>query len=595
MTEKKDITGAEALLLSLIEEGVDTIFGYPGGAIMPFYDELYDYAGKIRHILVRHEQGAVHAAQGYVRSCGRTGVCMATAGPGATNFVTGIADAMLDSTPLVCITAQVGRENLGSNFFQEADMISITLPVTKWSYQITRAEEVPEIVAKAFHIAASGRPGPVVISFTKNAQTERFDFRYDRDAFEAGFRGKVRSGSEPFLQEKAIAVARMLNAAKRPLIIAGHGVIISGAQSALLDVAERSGTPVATTLLGLSSFPTGHPLYVGNVGMHGHLAANRMTQKSDLIVAVGMRFSDRTTGNPAGYAPEAKIVHIEIDPAEIGRNVRADLGIGSDARLALETIASAGLVRMDRTEWLSYAGECRKEEDMTVRRIDFGGDCQGKGNAALADPAGDGNTGVRCGRIRMGQVVDAVARLGSPDAVIVSDVGQNQMFAARYSRFGRSGKWVASGGLGTMGFGLPAAIGAKIANPDSQVVAFLGDGGFQMTIQELGTIMQTGVAVKIILLDNTWLGMVRQWQELFYDRRYSFTHLVNPDFVSLVSAYGIHAARVTERSRLDEAVLDLLEYDGPAFLDVATDPEENVFPMVPSGASLDSIMTGLPE
>lgn len=581
MTERKNIKGAEALLLSLLEEGVDTIFGYPGGAIMPLYDDLYDYADRIRHILVRHEQGAVHAAEGYARSSGKTGVCMATAGPGATNFVTGIADAMLDSTPLVCITAQVGRENLGSDFFQEADMINITLPITKWSYQITKAEEVPAVVAKAFHIASSGKPGPVVISFTKNAQVENMNFRYDREEFLKNV-GRPSPKPETGLSaELAGTVADMINGAERPLILAGHGVIISGAQDALLDLAEKSGTPVATTLLGLSAFPTDHPLSVGNAGMHGHLAANRMIQKADLIIAVGMRFSDRTTGNPSGFAPCARIVHIEIDPTEIGRNVRADVAVNSDARLALEAILGAGVRYRARQEWYGFAEECRREENRTVRHRDFFGD----------DSARQGHGEW----IRMGEVADAVARLGDPDSVIVSDVGQNQMFAARYSRFGKSGKWVTSGGLGTMGYGLPAAIGAKIANPDRQVVAFLGDGGLQMTIQELGTLAQAGVAVKIILLDNTWLGMVRQWQELFYDRRYSFTHLENPDFVSLVSAYGIHAARVTERNGLDDAVRELLEYDGPAFLDVATDPGENVFPMVPAGASLDDILTERPE
>lgn len=575
MIEKSNITGAEALLLALLEEGIDTVFGYPGGAIMPLYDKLYDYRDRIRHILVRHEQGAVHAAEGYARSSGRPGVCLATAGPGATNFVTGIADAMLDSTPLVCITAQVGKENLGTSFFQEADMINITLPITKWSYQITCAAEIPETVARAFRIASSGRPGPVVISFTKNAQVERMDFRYDKDAsFPAPGTGALS------LEKDAALVAGMLNAALRPVIIAGQGVILSGAEDALVSLAERGEVPVATTLLGLSSFPTDHHLYLGNLGMHGHIAANRMVQKADLVIAVGMRFSDRTTGSPSGFAPGAKIVHIEIDDSEIGKNIRTDVAVVADAKAALEAIAASGVRHAGRSEWLALAGKYRQEEDMTVRKRDMEGE----------DPVSPGSGGN--GMIRMGQVVDTVSELCSPDAVIVSDVGQNQMFAARYSRFGKSGKWVTSGGLGTMGFGLPAAIGAKIANPDRQVVAFLGDGGFQMTIQELGTLMQTGAAVKIVLLDNTWLGMVRQWQELFYDRRYACTHLENPDFVQLVSSYGIHASRVTERAGLDSAVRELLEYEGPAFLDVAVDPGENVFPMVPAGAGLDDIMTG---
>ena len=575
MTEKKNIRGTEALLLALIEEGVDTVFGYPGGAIMPLYDELYDYGDRIRHILVRHEQGAVHAAQGYARSSGRTGVCMATAGPGATNFVTGIADAMLDSTPLVCITAQVGKENLGTGFFQEADMINITLPITKWSYQITTAEEIPETVAKAFHIASSGRPGPVVISFTKNAQVERLDFRYDKDAsFPAPGTGALS------LEKDAALVAGMLNAALRPVIIAGQGVILSGAEDALVSLAERGEVPVATTLLGLSSFPTDHHLYLGNLGMHGHLAANRMVQKSDLVMAVGMRFSDRTTGAPSGFAPEARIVHIDIDASEIGKNIRTDVAVVADAKAALEAIAVSGVRHAGRSEWLALAGKYRQEEDMTVRKRDMEGE-----DPVSPGPGGDG-------MIRMGQVVDTVSELCSPDAVIVSDVGQNQMFAARYSRFGKSGRWVTSGGLGTMGFGLPAAIGAQMANPGRQVIVFVGDGGFQMTIQELGTVMQTGAAVKIILLDNTYLGMVRQWQELFYGGRYASTYLENPDFVQLVSSYGIHASRVADRARLGDAVRELLEYSGPAFLDVAVDPGENVFPMVPAGAGLDNIMTG---
>lgn len=577
MTYRKNIKGAEALLLALLEEGVDTVFGYPGGAIMPLYDEMYGYRDRINHILVRHEQGAVHAAEGYARSSGKTGVCMATAGPGATNFVTGIADAMLDSTPLVCITAQVGKENLGSDFFQEADMISITIPVTKWSYQITRAEEVPSVVAKAFHIASSGRPGPVVISFTKNAQVEKTDFFYDRESF---LKDLCRPCGSPSLSPSADIAAEaagMINRAERPLIVAGHGVIISGAEKSLRELAFRANVPVATTLLGLSCFPTDSPLYVGNAGMHGHLAANRMTQKADLLLAVGMRFSDRTTGVPSGYAPDARIIHIEIDPTEIGKNVRTDLPVNADAKASLEAIVS-GVEYRDRTGWFAYADECRREEADVVRRRDF-------------SPSAFSVTGDRPGGwIKMGQVVDAVARLGDPDGIKVSDVGQNQMFAARYSKFGKSGRWITSGGLGTMGFGLPAAIGAKVAMPGSQVVAFLGDGGFQMTIQELGTVMQTGAAVKIIVFDNTYLGMVRQWQELFYDRRYSFTRLVNPDFVSLVSSYGIKASRVYDPSELDRAVKELLEYDGPAFLEVDTDPGENVFPMVPAGATLDTIM-----
>lgn len=563
----KHVKGTEAMLLSLLAEGADTIFGYPGGSIMPLYDELYRYADRIDHILVRHEQGAVHAAEGFARSTGRTGVCLATAGPGATNFVTGIADAMLDSTPLVCITAQVSADKLGTNFFQEADMINITLPITKWSYQITRADEIAEVMARAFHIASSGRPGPVVVSFAKNAQVESVDFEYDRERFLAGFRNETPRPADTDLRR----AAEWLSTAERPLILAGQGVTLSGAEKVLRRVAEAGNIPVATTLLGISGIPSDHPLYVGNVGMHGHLAPNRMTQEADLILAVGMRFSDRVTGEPDGYAPKARIIHAEIDPAEVNKTVRADLPLVGDARQTLEGLLRCGIRRRERADWFAFA----RREAMRERR---------EVTDAEQAPGGE--------HIRMPQVVDGIARLGGAESIVVTDVGQNQMFGARYSRFRTPRSWITSGGLGTMGFGLPAAVGAKVGNPQRQVVALVGDGGFQMNLQELGTIMQSHIGVKIVLLNNSYLGMVRQWQELFFGRRYSFTRMANPDFPALVAAYGIPARRVVRPDELEAALRELLAADGPAFLEVATEPEENVFPMVPAGAVLDGILTG---
>ena len=531
---------------------------------MPLYDELYRFSDHINHILVRHEQGAVHAAQGFARATGRTGVCLATAGPGATNLVTGIADAMLDSTPLVCVTAQVSADKLGTNFFQEADMINITLPITKWNYQITRADEIAEVMARAFYIASSGRPGPVVVSFARNAQEELVEFHYDREKFLAPLRRQARKPDAEMLKR----ATEWLNEAKRPLILAGQGVTLSGAERALLDIAERSNIPVATTLLGLSSFPTRHPLYMGNVGMHGHLTPNRMTQEADLIFAVGMRFSDRVTGNPQAYAPKARIIHIEIDPSEIGKTIRVDLALLGDARVTLEELLNYPLEYHKREEWFAYAlAQCEEESNKVV-------------NDELHNTSA----------IRMAQVVDAIARLGNSDVVVTTDVGQNQMFGARYSQFRNSRSWITSGGLGTMGFGLPAAVGAKVGVPHKQVVSLVGDGGFQMNIQELGTIMQSNIGVKIVLMNNSYLGMVRQWQELFFDHRYSFTPLANPDFKTLVSAYGIPARRVTKIEELDDAIMELLSTEGAAFLEVVTESEENVFPMVPAGAPLDRIL-----
>ena len=557
-------------MLSLIAEGTDTVFGYPGGTIMPFYDDLYHYSDQINHILVRHEQGAVHAAEGYARSTGKAGVCIATAGPGATNFVTGIADAMLDSTPLICITAQVNADKLGTNFFQEADTIGITLPITKWSYQITGADEIPQVMAKAFYIARSGRPGPVVISVAKNAQVETTDFAYDQAELLKDLVSKDKRAAADGASEEEIArAASAINAAERPLIIAGQGVTISGAENELAELARRGNIPVATTLLGISCIPSADPLYVGKVGMHGNIAPNKMTQEADLIIAAGMRFSDRVTGETHGYAPKARIIHIEIDRAEVNKNIRADLPLIGDAKNILARLNRAGIESRPREEWFGFA---RKEAEAEYERI------------IAPELSGGGK------RIRMGQVIDRITKAACDEAIIVTDVGQNQMFAARYAKFKNKRSWITSGGLGTMGFGLPAAIGAKTGNPDRNVVAILGDGGFQMNIQELGTVMQSGIGVKIVLLNNTYLGMVRQWQELFFGKRYSFTHLDNPDFQQILAAYRIPARKVTDPQELEEAVSWLFSTDGPAFLEAAVLEEENVFPMIPAGATLDDMI-----
>lgn len=559
MKKDKTITGAEALLRTLLAEGVDTVFGYPGGTIMPLYDTLYDYRDRLNHILVRHEQGAVHSAEGYARASGRVGVCFATAGPGATNLVTGIADAHMDSTPVVCITAQVARDNLGTNFFQEADTIGITNPITKWNREITRADEVAPTIAKAFHIARSGRPGPVVVSITRNAQVERTHYEYRPFEPPVAF-GKARAEYTPAALAEA---AELINAAARPMMIVGQGVTLAGAEEQVRTLAERGGIPVVSTLLGLSAFPTAHPLFFGNVGMHGNYAPNIMTQHADLIVAVGMRFSDRVTGDPTRYAPLAKIVHIEIDRAEVGKTVRADIPLVGDAREILTALIPA-VEYHERGEWLEFI-EALRETELAKLTPDVSG-------------------------LSIAAVVAEVARQGRGEALVVTDVGQHQMFAALYSRFTHPRSMVTSGGLGTMGFGLPAAIGAKVACPDREVVLFVGDGGLQMSIQELGTMMQSGIAVKIVLMNNGFLGMVRQWQEMFFGRRYSFTELANPNFQEIAGAYGIRARRVESPCDLAGAVAEMLAHRGPCLLEAVVRSEENVFPMVPAGASLDEIL-----
>ena len=563
--ETRRMTGAEALMNTFLDEGIDTVFGYPGGAIMPVYDKLYDYTDRLNHVLVRHEQGAVHAAEGYARSTGKVGVCMATAGPGATNFITGIADAMMDSTPVVCITAQVNADKLGTNFFQEADMIGITIPITKWSYQISRASEIPTVMAQAFHIAQSGRPGPVLVSLTRNAQVEMFDYSYNKEEAIAMLGKEAVTGEDGF-EEKVAAIAEDLNRAERPLIIAGNGVIISGGCKKLKECADKGNIPVAVTLLGMTAIEQSDPNFVGMVGMHGNVAPNVMTQNADVIVAVGMRFSDRVTGEVKGYAPKAKIIHVDIDPAEFDKNVKAHVTLLSDARVFLESLYGK-LEYKERGEWYGLYKEKRQYELEHVME------------PQLNSPI-----------LTMAQVVNKVTSTGDSPKVVVTDVGQNQMFAARYSKLNQSRGWVTSGGLGTMGFGLPAAIGAMAGNPGSDTVLFTGDGGLQMNIQELGTILSTGLPVKIVLMNNSYLGMVRQWQELFFERRYSFTHLVNPDFGTLAAAYGIKYAKVQTPEELDAAVEQMMQHKGPFFLEAAMIEQENVFPMIPAGKTLNDII-----
>lgn len=566
MANKPKIKGAEALLLSLIAEGTDTVFGYPGGQVIPIYDHLYHFTDRINHILTRHEQGAVHAAQGYARATGKVGVCLVTSGPGATNLVTGIADAMLDSTPLVCITGQVPCSLLGTDAFQEADTISMTMPISKWNYQVTQASEIPSAIARAFYIARSGRPGPVVIDISKNAQVEEFDFSYKPCIYLRSYK------PHPELDLAQVDQAvQMINAAEKPLLLVGQGVKLANAESKLLEFAEAAGVPMASTLMGISAVPSNHPLFVGNLGMHGNLAANEMTQNSDLIIAVGMRFSDRVTGDVKNYAPHAKIIHIDVDAAELNKNIKADLPIHADAADALEAM-KRGISYKDRSRWLALAAENNKKEFAEVV-------------LPSTDPQGE--------YISMYDVVSTLAEVEKGDAVIVTDVGQNQMFSARYSKFNQTRSFVTSGGLGTMGFGLPAAMGAKLGVPDREVVAIMGDGGFQMTMQELGTIMQNHIGLKMIVLNNTYLGMVRQWQQLFFGKRYSFTQLENPDFPAIAAAYGIANRRVERLADLKAAIQELADAPGAYFLEVDVLPEENVFPMVPAGASLsDTICKG---
>jgi acetolactate synthase-1/2/3 large subunit len=557
------ITGAEALLRCLVEEGVDTIFGYPGGAIMPIYDKLLDFEDRIKHILTRHEQGAAHAAQSYAMVTGKTGVCFATSGPGATNLITGIANAYLDSVPVVFITAQVVSNLIGTDAFQETDILGVSMPVVKWNAQIKKSHDIPETIAKAFYIAATGRPGPVLIDITKDAQLEKLDFKNYRKC------NYIRSYNPNIpLHTRAIeSAAIMINHAEKPMILAGHGVLISGAEAELLKFAEKTGIPVALTLLGLSAFPSDHRLYAGYLGMHGNYGANMLTNEADLIIAIGMRFDDRVTGNLKKYAKNARIIHIEIDEAEINKNVIVDLEINNDAKEVLTSLIP--LVKTNSHEnWIREFRICDKTEYEKVIKSETKPDK---------------------GSIKMGEVIRLVSELTKGDAIIVTDVGQNQMSVARYYKFKNPNSLVTSGGMGTMGFGLPAAIGAKIGRPEKQVVAFLGDGGFQMTIQELGTILHYRVPAKIIILNNSFLGMVRQWQHMFFFKRYASTELVNPDFITIAKGYNIPGKSVSEREDLKNALVEMLDADGPYLLDIKIDKEANVLPMIEPGASVSEV------
>ena len=546
----------------LLEEGVDLVFGYPGGAIMPVYDELYKYSDQIHHVLVRHEQGATHAAQGYARSSGRVGACIATSGPGATNLITGIADAMIDSTPMVCITGQVPKHLLGSDAFQETDVMGITIPVTKWSFQITDASEIPEVFAKAFYVAKSGRPGPVVIDITKNAQFGELDFHYEPCEVVKTYVSRPNIGRDA-LQE----AADLINSAERPYILFGQGVILSEAEAELKNFVEKAGIPAAWTIMGLSAMNTDHPLNVGMLGMHGNYGPNVMINECDVMIAIGMRFDDRVTGNLDKFAKQAKVIHIEIDRAEIDKNVKTDVALVGDAKEVLNLLTP--LVNENSHDaWHQKFKECDAMEfDKVI-----------KDECSPTD-----------GMMTMGEVIKNLNQHTNGEAIIVTDVGQHQMVACRYAEFNQSKSNITSGGLGTMGFGLPAAIGAKLGAPERQVIAVVGDGGIQMTIEELGVILQTDVHVKILLLNNEFLGMVRQWQQLFFDKRYSATEMVNPDFQKIAEAYKIEAKRIDERADLDQAIQDMLNHEGAYFLEVMVGKENNVFPMVPSGAGVSEI------
>lgn len=560
---KQKLTGAEILLESLIAEGVDTVFGYPGGQILTFYDKLYHYSDRIKHVLVRHEQGAVHAAQGYARATGKPGVVIVTSGPGATNTITGIADAMVDSTPIIVIAGQVGLSQLGTDAFQETDFIGLTVPVCKWNAQLRKAEDVAGTVAKAFHIVTTGRPGPVVIDFTRDAQQGVADFRYEKCT---GIRSyKLPQPADP---EAIEAAASLIDSAQKPLLVFGQGIIISHAEEKLKTFLSKTGIPSASTMLGLSALPSDFPGYLGMVGMHGNLAPNLMTQKCDLLIAVGMRFDDRVTGVVSEYAKQAKVIHVDIDETEIGKIIPVEVGILGDASQVLEEL-TAKVRPASHESWLALADRYHRDEDESVVNDEL-------------HPAG--------GPVTMGEVVNAVAELSGHKAVIVTDVGQNQLISARYSRYCDTRSFITSGGLGTMGFGLPAAMGAKMGAPDRQVCLFVGDGGFQMTMQELGTIMQDNVKVKIVILNNNWLGNVRQWQELFFGERYSHTRMLNPDMELLARAFNIRYRKLEKREDLEPAVKEMLEADEPFILDAMILERSLVYPMIPAGKRLDEIM-----
>ena len=561
--EPANLSGSRAVLEAFIAEGVETIFGYPGGAIMPIYDALYDYNDKLKHILVRHEQGGIHAAQGYARSSGRVGVVFATSGPGATNLVTGLADAMIDSTPIVCITGQVFAHLLGTDAFQEVDVINITTPVTKWNYQVTDAKEIPAVLAKAFHIAQTGRPGPVLIDITKNAQLDKFPY--------PGYKkcNHIRSyRPRPVVRIEYIEqAAKLINEAKQPFVLFGQGIILGKAEKEFKQFIEKSGIPAAWTILGASALPTDHPLNVGMLGMHGNYGPNVLTNECDVLIAIGMRFDDRVTGRLDKYAKQAKVIHLDIDPSEIDKNVKATVGVWGDCKETLPLLTE--LVKPGvYPQWVDRFYNYRKIEDESLIQKEL--------NPLI-------------GEITMGEVIHQLNLLTNGDAIIVSDVGQHQMIACRYARFNQSRSNITSGGAGTMGFALPAAIGAKFGAEERTVVAIIGDGGIQMTIQEFGTIMQCGVNVKIIILNNQFLGMVRQWQQLFNDKRYSFVDIASPDYIMVAKGYGIDGKKVSERNDLKQALKTMLDHDSSYLLEVMVGKEDNVFPMVPQGCSVSEI------
>lgn len=557
-----EITGSQAVLESLLEEGVKVIFGYPGGQIVPIYDALYDYNHQLHHILVRHEQAAAHAAEGYARVTGKVGVCFATSGPGATNLTTGIANAMMDSVPIVCITGQVGASVVGTDAFQEVDFVGITTPITKWNYQVTHAKEIPKIISRAFYIARSGRPGPVVIDITRNAQVEKIKYTPEKCTGIESYQPTYK----PNLKQIKIA-ADILNKAKKPFLLVGHGVLISKASKEICKLIEKAQIPSASTLLGISAIPPSNPLYFGMLGMHGHYSNNILTNKADVILAVGMRFDDRVTGDLSHYARQATIIHIDIDPAELNKNVKADVPIVADAQEALKALLPL-IQKNQHPEWIKEFQDLKQIEYEKVIKKEI-----------LPDQ----------GQIKMGEVVKALSDKTHGEAIIVTDVGQHQMMAARYYESKLPGHFLTSGGLGTMGFGLPAAMGAAVAAPKSQVVAIVGDGSIQMNIQELITLFQESIPLKIIILRNNFLGMVRQWQELFYQKRYSFTKLVNPDFIQLAKGFYLDAERITERKELSGALDRLLKSKKAYLLEVEVENEQNVMPMMPAGAPVHQI------
>jgi len=561
--ELREMTGSQILLDALVCEGVKTVFGYPGGAIMPVYDALYDYNDKLRHILVRHEQGATHAAQGYARASGKTGVVFATSGPGATNLITGLADAMIDSTPMVCITGQVFASLLGTDAFQETDVINITTPVTKWNYQVTDASEIQTILSKAFYIASSGRPGPVLIDITKNAQLQKVAVPpYKKCTHIRSYRPKPVVRTE-YIDE----AAKLINEAKKPLVLFGQGIILGKAEKEFKEFIEKGNLPAAWTILGLSALPTDHPLNVGMLGMHGNYGPNLLTNECDVLIAVGMRFDDRVTGRLDKYAKQAKVIHLDIDPAEIGKNVQTHVPVWGDCKETLPLLTER-LKYADRSEWLKKFKECHEKEYEAVIKEE---------------------TSPQTEVMTMGEVVKVLNELTQGEAIIVTDVGQHQMVACRYAKFVKSKSNITSGGLGTMGFGLPAAIGAKTGAPEREVIAIIGDGGFQMTIQELGTIMQSKIPVKMLILNNEYLGMVRQWQQLFHDKRYSFVNIESPDYVQVAKGYKIPAQRISERKDLLPALRDMMQSETAYLLEVMVGKENNVFPMVPQGCSVSEI------